>query len=193
MNVTAERINRIIRKTAAARYLEIGVCRGETFFAVDAPFKVAVDPAFQFDTADHESGRAHFFSMPSDDFFTSFAESDAADRLREEAGAPLFDVVFIDGLHTFEQAYRDFINSLRYTHDKAVCSLEEPLPNAPYSALADNAKSSVYRELPGVADASWHGEVHHARVALPDWQVGFFIRLLALLDMPHSVPCKVRV
>jgi hypothetical protein len=43
------RINRLAKLIDAQSYLEIGVASGETFFRVDCPRKVAVDPRFQFD------------------------------------------------------------------------------------------------------------------------------------------------
>jgi len=36
----------------AAKYLEIGVSSGSTFFSVDIPFKVGVDPGFLFEPSD---------------------------------------------------------------------------------------------------------------------------------------------
>ena len=40
---------RLVNLYREARYLEIGVCEGYTFHAVDAASKVAVDPRFESD------------------------------------------------------------------------------------------------------------------------------------------------
>ena len=70
-----------------AKYLEIGCFSNELFNSVASLYKVGVDPA---------SGGTH--RMTSDEFFSSNKET--------------FDVVFIDGLHEYEQVHRDAINAL---------------------------------------------------------------------------------
>jgi|GEM_PF-1322380 len=178
MNIRADRINRIIRKTGAKRYLEIGVCEGSTFFAVDIPVKVAVDPCFRFDPAEHEAEGTYFFPLPSDEFFAVFESGPAAEQLRDGGAVPLFDVIYIDGLHTFEQAYRDFINSCRYAHEKTVWIFDDTVPNDPYSALPDMDICAKYRAMAGVASESWHGDVYKAVVALHDRHKDVFYRTL---------------
>jgi hypothetical protein len=70
-----------------ARYLEIG-CQGNKLFdSVASLNKVGVDP---------ERGGTH--RMTSDKFF--------------ENNDAIFDVVFIDGLHEYEQVHRDAVNAL---------------------------------------------------------------------------------
>ena len=88
------------------RYLEVGVYSAETFGAVRAAEKVAVDPAFRFDigAAAAADPTARFHPVPSDDYF-----------LRRLAPGEVFDVVFLDGLHTFEQTLRDLMNTLACT------------------------------------------------------------------------------
>lgn len=49
-------------------YLEVGVFRGETFHAVRASQKVAVDPKFEFPLSEREAS-ARYFEEPSDNFF----------------------------------------------------------------------------------------------------------------------------
>jgi hypothetical protein len=72
--------------------LEIGVNTGETFFAVDAVRKVAVDPRFQFDVdaAREREPRSEFFEVESDVYFGEFIRPDE-----------IFDVIYLDGHHTF--------------------------------------------------------------------------------------------
>lgn len=187
MNVAADRINEIIRKTGAARYLEIGVCEGDTFFAVDAPFKVAVDPDFRFDPAEHPADGTYFFPFPSDEFFAMFEASPAAERARCGGAGPLFDVIYIDGLHTFAQAYRDFTNSCRYAHEKTVWIFDDTVPNDPYSALSDPDLCVRYRGMAGGAGESWHGDVYKAVVALHDRHKDVFYRTLLRAGKPQTV------
>ena len=83
-------INLICARQRCEDYLEIGCGGNECFDAVIARNKIGVDP---------ERGGTHRLS--SDQFFS-------------ECGNRKFDIIFIDGWHTYEQARRDVINSLRH-------------------------------------------------------------------------------
>ena len=70
-------IKSLIAQKNLKNYLEIGVENGHNFFRVKSSFKVAVDPAFAFDTA-RRLGKTlvnpsnlnnHYFEKTSDDFF----------------------------------------------------------------------------------------------------------------------------
>ncbi len=82
-------VNFLISKTHGwnSKYLEIGCETNSLFDSVAVKNKVGVDPA---------TGGTH--RMTSDDFFMQNSES--------------FDVVFIDGLHEYQQVRRDAINAL---------------------------------------------------------------------------------
>src|ERR1022692_2180630 len=78
-------------------YLEIGVHSGETFHAVKAKRKVAVDPKFAISPENREaSDVVVYHEVTSDIYFGELASSDEQ-----------FDVIFLDGLHTLEQTLRD--------------------------------------------------------------------------------------
>jgi hypothetical protein len=64
----SEVINGFLRLYQRPRYLEVGVSAGETFFAVSADRKVAVDPHFRFSVADAQGRQpeASFHAVPSD-------------------------------------------------------------------------------------------------------------------------------
>ncbi len=85
-----EIINALIKKHSYKKYLEIGV-RNPThnFNAIEAEHKVGVDPATTAQ-ATH--------CMTSDEFFRQNSQD--------------FDLIFVDGLHHAEQAYKDVINGL---------------------------------------------------------------------------------
>jgi len=144
------RINEIARRVGARSYLEIGVQAGKTFFNVDIPVKVAVDPNFLFDYKEHASSESIFYNCTSDDFFSSVDNS------------PRFDLVFLDGLHTFDQTYRDFCNALLYTHEGSIIIIDDTVPNDYYSSLRSQSSCVLRRkrEAPGSTIEEWRGDVY---------------------------------
>ena len=97
---SSRRVNRLVAELGATRYLEIGVHKGVTLETVTAPERTAVEPVPMFDTG-HLPAGVQVYCGTSDDFFASIGAE------------AVFDLVFVDGLHVFEQAYRDVINSFR--------------------------------------------------------------------------------
>ena len=95
-------LKRIHRHLHPRTYVEIGVSTGTTLKLCDeATQAIGVDPAprLQFALAANQ----HVFSQTSDDFF---AQHDVTGEL---GGKPV-DLAFIDGMHLFEYALRDFSN-----------------------------------------------------------------------------------
>ncbi len=128
-------------------YLEIGVEHGFTFEAVVASTKVAVDPNIRFSTWPKYSG-IELNSSPSDNYF---AESDSQ---------RIFDVIFIDGLHTAEQTWKDFCNSLVRVKDGGIIILDDTVPSDSFSAIPSEVEAYKQRERANVPnDFSWHGDV----------------------------------
>src|SRR5580698_1080401 len=85
-----------------ATYIEIGIRKGESLrLALDQTICVGIDPEPDIQTP--LSANTSVFRMTSDAFF-------AEEELPKLLHAPAFDLAFIDGLHLFEQALRDFIN-----------------------------------------------------------------------------------
>ena len=141
-------INRFKPGSSHSRtYLEIGVEHGNTFEAVIASTKVAVDPNIRFSTWPKYSG-IELNSSPSDDYF---AEIDSQ---------RIFDVIFIDGLHTAEQAWKDFCNSLVRIKDGGIIILDDTIPSDSFSAIPSEVEAYKQRERANVPnDFSWHGDV----------------------------------
>lgn len=149
-----ETLARLLALYDAPSYLEIGVNRGETFRELQAARKVGVDPNFLFDTtAEAVPGRITFHPMPSDAYFAG------------PHGGDRFDVVFLDGLHTFEQTLRDLLNAVAVLNEGGVIVLDDVLPNSYDASLPDFAHVQALRvsaEALGTgwsADGSWMGDV----------------------------------
>lgn len=151
INYSARRLNKLLETMSpSARYLEIGVETGQTFFDVAASFKTAVDPKFLFDldNAQH-SDSSKFFQITSDMFFCMIDTS-----LK-------YDLVFLDGLHSWEQTYRDFCNSLLVTHDKSVIVLDDIFPSDVFSCNRDQVEALLMRQcLTSDPSIAWHGDTY---------------------------------
>jgi hypothetical protein len=151
------RIHQLRDLTDARSYLEVGVQAGGTFLSVDIAAKDAVDPAFPFDVARYQTPAIRFHQMCSDQFFGS--------RLPHST----YDIVFLDGLHTFQQTLRDFLATLTLSHERTVWLLDDTLPCDAFSALPDQAHSYRERERAGLPGNPWHGDVYKVVLALHDF------------------------
>jgi hypothetical protein len=154
---SARRINTMVEGLRAKNYLEIGVAYGRTLRGVSAPKKTAVDPRFRFDYASEANDDLRFFEMPSDAFFTS------------HAGSQTFDVIFLDGLHTFEQTFRDFCCSLGHATRRTVWLIDDTIPKDVYSAWPNQAEAVAIRTQDEVRGADWHGDVYKVVFAIHDF------------------------
>lgn len=135
-----EVLNRVISSIGATRYLEIGVnTRDQPGYSRDSilvKVKHGVDP---------NPNTAADFIETSDSFFRS-----------KRVG--LYDVIFIDGLHLFEQAYRDLSNSLDHLSEGGVIALHDTRPTHRFSASRRQGRS-----------LKWHGDV---------WRAAYLCRLV---------------
>ena len=145
-----ERLNAVLERLPGSRYLEIGVALGTTFFHVDANHKVAVDPRFRFDPrerADHPHETYHPIS--SDDYFIqAFSSSEP------------FDLIFLDGLHTYPQTLRDFLSSMALAHPSTVWLIDDTVPTSAVAADPDLQRvRQVRAQLDQAEDQTWMGDV----------------------------------
>ncbi len=101
-------------------YLEIGIRNGHSLALADCP-AVGIDPAYSV-TAELAGG-VHLFRTTSDEYFTRESP------LAPTGGRP-FDLAFIDGLHLFEFAYRDFVNTERHSTPASVIVFDDVLPRS---------------------------------------------------------------
>lgn len=118
-------INLAIRKTDAKTYLEIGCDKNKIFRNIHVAHKVGVDPA---------RGGTH--RMTSDDFFKQNKEK--------------FDVIFIDGLHYYDQVKKDFENSLDCLNDNGFIILHDMMPTTSEEAVVP---------IPKIMPYTWVGDV----------------------------------
>jgi len=168
---TIKSINSLASTYKADKYLEIGVRTGGTFFYVNMPCKVGVDPAFAFEENEFSCEGRLFFRETSDVFFARLKEypNFLPAAFSDVDGKPTFDIIFIDGLHTFEQCFRDFQNSIPFAHENTIWLLDDTVPSDPFSSLPDQAVSLAYRKAARVAGKPWHGDVFKTVLALHDF------------------------
>lgn len=146
-----EAVNRLLRLHEQPRYLEIGVCEGATFERVEAPTKVAVDPEFRFDhvRAQAETPGASYHEVTSDQYFGTVVGADE-----------MFDVIYLDGLHTFEQTLRDLLNALPHLQPHGTILVDDVRPPSYLASLPDRQNFFTVRSAIGVTDQAWMGDVY---------------------------------
>jgi hypothetical protein len=129
-----EIINGLISKYNYKSYLEIGVNTpsqpGYNWIGVTSEIKHGVDP--NVDTT---------YRMTSDEFF-------------EKHISQKYDIIFVDGLHIFEQVYLDITNSLEHLNENGVIVVHDC-----------NPVTEITQRRVRVSDA-WHGDVWKAIVKL---------------------------
>jgi Methyltransferase domain len=134
-----------------SRYLEIGVNRGETFFAVDSRNKVAVDPTFLFpvDDARKKHPGSEFYQITSDAYFATIVQP-----------SEVFHIIYLDGLHTFEQTLRDFTNAIHFLAPNGVVVVDDVVPNSYQASLPDQRVAFKVKEFVQSSDNSWMGDTY---------------------------------
>ena len=97
-------INYFIKKNNYKSYLEIGCDKNQIFSQITLSKKIGVDP--------YSGGNVR---KTSDDFFKENEEK--------------FDLIFIDGLHVYEQVKKDIINSINFLNKEGVILVHDCLPD----------------------------------------------------------------
>jgi len=151
-------LNRLIQARGYRSYLEIGCDRDATFRRISVREKVGVDPA-----------RGGTWRGTSDEFFARNARR--------------FDLIFVDGDHHAEQAWRDVCHALEAREPGGCVVCHDALPRSE-------------RQTRGKGDwrGNWTGEVWKAIAglrALPtiDTAVGDFdFGCAVILDRPNGAP-----
>lgn len=144
-----------IDKIGAKSYLEIGINNPDNNFnQIKCQFKIGVDP--------NPLSKASFTGT-SDEFFKMLGEQlPLLDTF--SVSPPMFDVVFIDGLHWWIQVVNDFNNALRYLKSGGVIIIHDTDP-----------KEERFAVYPRVERGRWNGDVYKFIARLPmygkiDWR-----------------------
>ena len=122
-----EIIQNIIEFKKYKSYLEIGCDRNQSFSNINIHKRVGVDPV---------EGGTH--KMTSDEFFYNNNDK--------------FDIIFIDGLHQYEQVIKDIKNSLNCLTKNGIILLHDCLPRTLWN--------QVYPRI----NSDWNGDVWKAIV-----------------------------
>jgi hypothetical protein len=130
-------VNLLVASKLDGAYLEIGCQNNLLFDAVPLLDKVGVDP---------QSGGTH--RAYSDDFFRT--------------NRKCFDVVFIDGLHVYDQVRRDVINSIKFLKPGGWIAIHDMLP-----------EDAVSEHVPNISLGVWCGDV---------WKVAFELAVTEGID-----------
>jgi hypothetical protein len=120
-------INKIIVKRNYTSYLEIGCFKNETFNQVNIKKKIGVDPV--------SGGNLR---MTSDQFFRENKEK--------------FDLIFVDGLHVYEQVIKDIFNSIKVLKENGIILVHDCLPR------------KLWYQTPTRMSDTWNGDVWKAIV-----------------------------
>lgn len=187
MSKYSDTINNLINKFEYKYYLEIGVKKGQTFLNIKIDHRTAVDPNFLFNYKNDINSL--YFKMTSDDFFTSLKN-----REKEWYGKKIkYDLIFIDGLHTFSQVYQDFKNSLQYITDKSLIIIDDTFPSDPYSCIDDQQKSYKYRRMAGIKGLQWHGDVYKIVFTIHDFYKYFSYATVINHGNPYTIIWKTKI
>jgi hypothetical protein len=113
-------LTRVYEAVRPRTYLEIGVATGESLRLVPAPtLAVGIDPEPRI--AGPLAPNQRVFAETSDAFF-------AAHDVRAEFGGLPIDLAFIDGMHHFEYALRDFANVERHCTPQSTILIHDTYP-----------------------------------------------------------------
>ena len=136
----------------ARRYLEIGVNKGLCFLPLRVRRKYGVDPSpliprrilLRSCVRRPCNALARIYRVTSDEFFAH------PPRWLTRHGV---DVVFIDGMHTYEQSLRDVLNSLHYLRPGGIVLLHDCAPRS----AAEAWPGPGYAEVAAMAVPGWTG------------------------------------
>lgn len=120
-------------------YLEVGVYSGDSLRLVrpNTP-AVGIDPSPML--LGHFPGTTHVFRTTSDEFFADVGHA-------TQIFGGILDLAFIDGMHLYEYALRDFRNIEQYANPRTVVVFDDVLPR--------NQEEAAREQCPG----DWTGDV----------------------------------
>ncbi|NES92529.1 class I SAM-dependent methyltransferase [Okeania hirsuta] len=169
MKSRSDRLNQLATINQSSNYLEIGVAKGVTFNAINIENKVAVEPKFKFNTQEYATDNIVFLEVTSDEFFRNYAKD-----------FEVFDLIYLDGLHTFEQTFRDFCASLSFAHAKTIWLIDDTCPGSYAQAKPSFEDCTKLARLSQEKPGTWMGDVFKIVAAIHD-----FFPQFSFATFPH--------
>ena len=152
-------LQRILAALEPRTYLETGVFRGESLRLVKAPtLAIGIDP--EPELAGPLEANQRVFAETSDDFF-------AKHDVRAEFGGLPIDLGFIDGMHRFEYALRDFANIERHSTPQSTILIHDCYPLDRVTAERDRIRTF------------WSGDIWRLVVLLKKYRPELAINTIA--------------
>ncbi len=143
-------LDRIHRHLLPRTYAEVGVSNGSSLTLVlPGTISIGIDPAPNLRLPVRRSTR--IFRQTSDDFFAQH------DLQRLFGGLPL-DLAFIDGMHHFEYAFRDFINLEQASSSTSTVLIHDCLPIDEVTAERERSTDV------------WSGDIWRLILLLREWR-----------------------
>jgi len=144
-------INQLLKLFESPKYLEIGVWRGDTFHAVLSNNKSAVDPSFQFDKSapEYNSPGISYFEQTSNAYFSDHPSNENK-----------FDLIFLDGLHTFEQTLTDLLHAVDRLRDDGIIIIDDVIPDSYPASMRSEADCYNFRLSSNDPGTHWMGDVY---------------------------------
>ena len=123
-------VNLLVAKFQNCAYLEIGCNLNILFDSVPCIDKMGVDPVV--------GGNVR---QTSDEFF--------------QENSKQFDVIFIDGLHTYEQTHKDVVNAIKCLKPGGWIALDDLLP-----------RTWIEHHVPSISPGAWTGDIWKVAIEL---------------------------
>lgn len=147
------------RAVVSGNYLEIGVEHGRTFEAVRFANRFAVDPNPLFSLF-IKFPSIRVFSCTSDEFFRTVGDSF------------YFDLVFLDGLHTAEQTFKDLRNVSKLLTKDSIIIIDDTVPLDKWSAIPNQELAISSRQSNSSSTSgAWQGDVYRLVLTLADIKI----------------------
>ena len=151
-------IQAVIERRRSRNYLEIGVKKGKVFLNVRARKKLAVDPELKIPFKHKIRACVRYplnlfnesYEMTSDDFFRIHQN-----RLLRLHG---LGTVFIDGLHTYEQSWKDVFNSVEHLRPDGVIIMHDCNPTSAAEAMPAASRADAAFITAAPRSENWSGD-----------------------------------